>query len=320
MARYEDAVWAMTELLRFTDSSMGKRFIEVYEDSMRESVYNGDNFHQLPRGIVSQLMRQTLTQADPIYVSPTITEMIAYARESFEPEPVLPTDMFTACGFAYLPKPLGIAASKHPGQEIPVRAVGWVPVENPQLPGVGGAWIMYWSHKDDPTPEAGEMNEEERKLLNSVPFGSLQLCSCFWVPYNSRGWEGIPEGQFRDANISQWTLAQVLWRIGSQVVRTINRPQRSARREAKRFGVRGDDVTVIQLRKASEVVSGGDVDAGESEGGHLTVQFIVRGHWRNQPYGSAGEKVHRQIWISPYVKGPEDAPFHKTTRVFELVR
>ena len=39
----------------------------------------------------------------------------------------------------------------------------------------------------------------------------------------------------------------------------------------------------------------------------LTVQFMVRGHWRNQACGTdlTGRKV---IWIQPYWKGPIDAP------------
>jgi hypothetical protein len=48
-------------------------------------------------------------------------------------------------------------------------------------------------------------------------------------------------------------------------------------------------------------------------------RFIVSGHWRNQWYASG--QVHRQIWISPYVKGPEDQPLVvRPRRVFSLVR
>lgn len=40
--------------------------------------------------------------------------------------------------------------------------------------------------------------------------------------------------------------------------------------------------------------------------GPLTVQFIVRGHWRHQPCGPQRAE-RRTIWIEPYWKGPEDA-------------
>ena len=42
----------------------------------------------------------------------------------------------------------------------------------------------------------------------------------------------------------------------------------------------------------------------------LSVQFMVRGHWRNQAHGQ-GMQEHRLTWIEPYWKGPEDSPILK---------
>ncbi|HEY6872287.1 MAG TPA: hypothetical protein VI298_06105 [Geobacteraceae bacterium] len=36
----------------------------------------------------------------------------------------------------------------------------------------------------------------------------------------------------------------------------------------------------------------------------MHVRFVVRGHWRNQPYGP-GNSLRRPVWIKPYYKGPE---------------
>ncbi|MFP3727751.1 hypothetical protein U8V72_21430 [Priestia filamentosa] len=36
-------------------------------------------------------------------------------------------------------------------------------------------------------------------------------------------------------------------------------------------------------------------------------QWIVRGHWRNQPFGK-GLKERKYIWIKPYIKGNEESP------------
>jgi hypothetical protein len=41
----------------------------------------------------------------------------------------------------------------------------------------------------------------------------------------------------------------------------------------------------------------------------LAVQFLVRGHWRNQACGPAMAE-RKWIWIEPYWKGPEDAPIN----------
>lgn len=43
-------------------------------------------------------------------------------------------------------------------------------------------------------------------------------------------------------------------------------------------------------------------------------QWIVNGHWRNQPWGTARSQRRRQ-WIAPYIKGPEDAPMLEQTVV-----
>lgn len=44
---------------------------------------------------------------------------------------------------------------------------------------------------------------------------------------------------------------------------------------------------------------------GQHRGGIPTVQFIVRGHWRNQAHGP-GHQLRKQIWIQPFWKGPEE--------------
>jgi hypothetical protein len=36
-------------------------------------------------------------------------------------------------------------------------------------------------------------------------------------------------------------------------------------------------------------------------------RWVVRGHWRNQPYGPE-RALRRLTWIEPHWKGPEGAP------------
>jgi hypothetical protein len=72
---------------------------------------------------------------------------------------------------------------------------------------------------------------------------------------------------------------------------------------------------IVRLRREA-----GDEPPGEENGeANYSHRFIVSGHWRNQWYPS--EKLHRQIWISPYVKGPEDKPLIvRPRRVFQWQR
>lgn len=48
--------------------------------------------------------------------------------------------------------------------------------------------------------------------------------------------------------------------------------------------------------------------------------WMVRGHWRKQPYPSKGQGVYKHIFIRPYRKGPEDKPLRGTEKVYAIVR
>jgi hypothetical protein len=43
-------------------------------------------------------------------------------------------------------------------------------------------------------------------------------------------------------------------------------------------------------------------------------RFWVSGHWRNQPYGP-GRALRRPVYISPFLRGPDDAPIKLSTTV-----
>jgi hypothetical protein len=74
-------------------------------------------------------------------------------------------------------------------------------------------------------------------------------------------------------------------------------------------------VTVIRLRRTE-----GSRHEGESEV-EWQHRWVVRGHWRNQPYGPQdGPRQYRRIWIAPHVKGPEDKPLVVTDKVYTLNR
>jgi hypothetical protein len=55
--------------------------------------------------------------------------------------------------------------------------------------------------------------------------------------------------------------------------------------------------------------------------GHRNVvwskRWMVRGHWRNQPYGT-GRELRKLIWIDPFVKGPDDRPLDIRPEIFHL--
>jgi hypothetical protein len=70
-------------------------------------------------------------------------------------------------------------------------------------------------------------------------------------------------------------------------------------------------VTVISLRRTEGSRGTGETDV------HWAHRWVVRGHWRWQPYGDG---TRRRIWIAPFIKGPEGAPFVQSKKVYRLSR
>lgn len=91
---------------------------------------------------------------------------------------------------------------------------------------------------------------------------------------------------------------------------------RAARRRVERQGWTHDPVVrVVELRRR---VTEARAD-NEHEDVEWSCRWLVRGHWRQQWCPAARE--HRPIWITPYVKGPEDKPLKPPrATIFAVVR
>lgn len=77
--------------------------------------------------------------------------------------------------------------------------------------------------------------------------------------------------------------------------------------------VKQPDVRLIDLRPGTEHAAAYDRAAGRTR--EWRHRWMVRGHWRNQPYPSLGKGVTRRTWIAPYLKGPDGAPLLTTPKV-----
>lgn len=118
----------------------------------------------------------------------------------------------------------------------------------------------------------------------------------------------------RDALLIAWMLSSKQLRMLEATTQraTANVPPR-ARKDQKK--VRDETVTVVTLRKAIRAQVE-DVRQAQESGRHLYHRFIVRGHWRNQAYGT-NRALRRRTYILPYVKGPQDAPFIDREKVYQ---
>lgn len=75
-----------------------------------------------------------------------------------------------------------------------------------------------------------------------------------------------------------------------------------------------DAVSIIELRRIRQPY-GTAAEGGSGESRRYDKRFWVSGHWRQQVCGP-GRKLRKPLWISPFIKGPEDAPLADTTRVY----
>lgn len=104
-----------------------------------------------------------------------------------------------------------------------------------------------------------------------------------------------------------------LWLQQKIIVHEVGLLTRSASRRLERAG-RLQDVLVVRLRRKEFAPRPKD---GESEPVDWAWQWVVHGHWRDQPTKD-GIKL---IWIHPFIKGPEDKPLKPTAvRVFDVSR
>lgn len=231
-------------------------------------------------GIVARI----LLTGVPVYVSRDVLAILDVAYPDFQPEVFAQSDPFVEAGFAAFEHPIHLHADHPDGDaEMPVAALGWAPVtfEGETKTGVGFA---LW-------PPVGHTDSSGRYSVAVRSFGAG------WRPSDS------PINRF----------VQAFWRLGQQFVLAEERLPRAERRRAERRNRPVESVTIMRLRRAKHPTASGD---------HVPVdwthRWIVRGHWRNQWYPS--EQRHRQRYVIPHVKGPDDKPLHVTRKVVEFIR
>ena len=317
--RHEDALIAKLKLLEFSESHMGLRYLRGFEESMNAQ---HPVEHQMPDGFLSALQITTLREAEPAYVSMEITEIVDQARESMAPEVLLPSDPFTPKGFALLPRPILLDDApvteanpwRSPNSILPVRAIAWYPIHTEDMQ-AGCFWIHFYTHTDDDLA-AGRPVEEAQRIRGSLgPLSLMHTWQWTWgtdsdriEPYAIQG-EDIEQSRLRAHQ--QVGLVQAFWRISQQFVASKHRAPRPLRREAKRKDATGEDITVIHLRRSKP----GD-DEFVGEGGKLTHQHLVRGYWGRR---HTRDGV-RQVWVRPYVRGPEGTELVLTERRWQVDR
>ena len=282
--------------------------------------------------------RSRLLDCDPIYVSRDMCELVAAAAESFQPEPLLETDLITPRGFLLYEQ--GFDVPDRFDLPTRIKAISWQRVFN-----TGGEMekAEYEKLVDDVRhhmkPGEIEIAEEAVLAAGAYPWGiTLTVYTDMHketfdhpshfppvIPFHLTPWYfGMTfDGNEVDENGDPtgaawwWSVIQTTFRLMQQRIahKGFMRPDRASRRDAKKLGLPDEnEIVVVRLRREQ-----GERNEPSGEEANYSHRFIVSGHWRNQWYSR--EQLHRQIWISPFVKGPPDRPLIvRPRRVYQWER
>jgi hypothetical protein len=307
-----------------------------YGDSWHRGRYHADasGLNLGTKNLLAGLYRmeeETLLFADPYYVSGEMCEVIEAAAQTFAPEPLLETDLLSLSGYAHFATPFLMPDRYQVMTHLcgfSWRALATTSTENE-------AWGFSTSDEGLDDAELEERADGPRgvalTLYAEPPAIGWEDWSKFGPPpgrvpiHHTPWWYGmefegneIDEAGARTGVEHWWKILQTTLRLMQQriAVRAPSIADRATRRRGTRLGFPEREVVVVKLRRESNPPAD---EGGAHDDANYSHRFIVSGHWRNQWYPASN--VHRQIWISPYVKGPEDQPLVvRPRRVFDLSR
>lgn len=240
--------------------------------------------------------------------------LIRHAAATMALQAVVPEDLPAPSGLALFQQPLYtldahgdvvklIAVQWMPGHivrgdEAKSRPYGFVPPEDAN--GLAVAWYS----------DLADLPADRRWLKDVLP--GLSLLHFTAIPYG----ESPDQSQGNAWDI--WRIFQAFMAFVKQEV-VVAQPQaqpREIRRRAQRAGKpEPPPLHLVRLRRVAQHAVEKSDRPGQVEWHH---RWVVRGHWRLQPYPKYGE--HRQIWIYPFMKGPADKPILERRTVFNVSR
>lgn len=146
---------------------------------------------------------------------------------------------------------------------------------------------------------------------------TLLGCDLPLVPMPQTSMGAIDQGRAADVF---GRILQAMWALSAEpTVCTTTTPRRPSSLDPLPPRMVDDAVSHVRmviLRENLHSPRSGDRDDARPRR-EYSHRFIVRGCWRNQPYGKNHELRRRQ-WIPPYVKGPADKPLiaKETVRIW----
>lgn len=354
---------------RLRDRPMFQASVDAW--AAMELSANGDRIPPSLNVKMSETIARHATASYAYRVTHDMSAMVEYAASQLDPDEEFDQSLApTGCGFVAFDKPLPVHDIR--GKVMLIHYLVWGPV-SVGVANEGGVDFTatqmttfndLWRQPDEIEMQdrikrlekvvSGEYDEEALASLDAergrwapvgmeLIFDSQALGQDSLAPTEVQAARILAEGDKAMPGTNPRRYLQALWLLLNQTVTKVEDEQadRPSRRRATKRGL-PPKVTVIRLRR--EVSSLGR-EPGESliEWQH---RWIVRRHWRWQPYGSRkvdhqhlvssaraenGYSVRRcqvdgcdhhevKIIIEAHVKGPADKPFVQSEKLYSLDR
>jgi hypothetical protein len=307
MANWTKAAELQLELHRWQQSQAGAHWMRAWAQRVCSGEPEKEHLYQL----LLHAEQHKLLTAEAIWVSPEMCEIVQIAREGFEPEPLLAPDFLTMTGFCYFDSPLYMQDRN--GMTVSIGAMSWCPYMVEGEDGLSGMAVGIYSsaraeHDDFSAMHQLAVREHGVPELVPLHFTIVELGTAL-----GEGELLDVDGKYTGAD-EWWKTVQTALRLMQQRIsdRDEERLPRPDRRRMSRGGLPIEEVLVIRLRRPTH-----KQHEGESEPQEWSHRWMVDGHWRWQPYGDG---IRRQIWISPYVKGPDGMPLVVKRRYYRWDR
>ncbi len=304
-------------------------FKEIHLNHLMADVRFSKNFNGMKfRANVINQMSNVLSVASIYFVKAEMSDLICFAGEKLDHEDITSREVApTRAGFVYFEKPISVVDVR--GVDLHVNMALWYFNDEDDLV------VLKWNDqyrtpdkiangiKDDAL--ASKAGEKFARTIGRFGFIGLSIQpkgSPIGRPLYEHdeevvkmyeeleGWTPVPSGNFIRALHAYWLLmGQTLIELKEE------KADKKLARTMKRFEL-PSEVTIMQYRRVENV----NQYVGESsvEWSH---RWIVRGHWRWQPFkNEAGKDDRKRIWIAPFMKGPEDKPLVLTDKIYALTR
>jgi len=318
MSDWEVALDKQLDGWLFYNSDKGQAYLTGYTESV-EAAYEQDRLDGTTR-TMARILPQVLWQSDPIYVTSEMCDLLDAAWPSFQPEALTREDLLVPAGFVWLARPVFTIDVR--GNRMAHRALAWYSVQatNTKRDGL----VLYTFADPEDRDDYWEPGGRGSGLFGSAPAVGFMTALWYGEGWDSEiattdtrsGDEEIDAEMAKVANDEMARFTMALWRLLNQRIAVgLKRPPSRAtrRRFARASKAEPKYITVVTLRRPKNL--GEDGDHHPVNWSH---RWLVSGHWRWQPYKDGTVK---QVWISPYIKGPDDAPLViRGARVFRLAR